>query len=127
MLTVYVAHVFSGNQQNATDAEKWTAWLNDRIGGAVFLCPWLPMVRYWPDCGSSRRRGLMLDLACVRKFDALIALSPLVGGVEIEWEAATNRLSVDTSGPNCDAEFDRIEKTTQQWIDSLQATEPEGC
>jgi hypothetical protein len=47
MKLIYVAHKFGGVQAFADDAEHWTAQLNQHVNGAVFIYPWLPMVRHW--------------------------------------------------------------------------------
>jgi hypothetical protein len=123
MKLIYVAHVFSGIQSNADRAESWTARLNWRIQGAVFICPWLPMVRCWVDSGETRALGIILDRECVRHCDALLALSPLLGGVKSEWDLATDKILCDTSmivgEPS--AEWLGFE-VIQAWINSMKDT-----
>lgn len=113
---IYVAHKFSGDLRNADAAEKLTAYLNLHIEGAVFSCPWLPMVRHWVDSGATRERGLRLDLGAVKRHDALIALSELEGGVQSEWDVASNRKRFALVG---DADIDPLD-LVQRWVDSLR-------
>ena len=120
MKLIYVAHIFSGEQCNAERAEKLTAILNGWIQGAVFICPWLPMVRHWVDSGETRARGLQLDLECVRQTDGLLALTPLVGGVLQEWDVAENKVLCDTTAIINDVSPDWTGfELIQSWVDSL--------
>ena len=124
MKLIYVAHVFRGLQSNADRAEKWTAFLNWHIEGALFDCPWLPQVRHWVDSGESRERGMKLDLEFVRHCEALLALSPLVGGVAQEWEVATHKILCDTSTVSVEPARDWIGfAVIQSWVDSLSKGE----
>jgi len=124
MKLIYVAHVFGGSVVKAHRAEYWTAALNERIEGGLFFCPWLPMVRHWVDSGESRERGMRLDLEFVLRSDALLALSPLVGGVLQEWEVATNKILCDTSTVSAEPARDWLGfAVIQSWVDSLSKGE----
>jgi len=124
MHLIYVAAKFSGLQSNADRAEKITAALNRHIEGAIFIAPWLPMVRHWVDSGDSRARGIALDLEAVKKCDALIAVSPLEGGVRLEWDLAKNKLNASVHGDAFDTFGDldgyAIDQI-QDWVDDLGA------
>lgn len=120
MKLIYVAHKFGGNLTLADNAERLTAYLNLHIEDAVFVCPWLPMVRYWVDSGKTRCRGLMLDLATVKRHDALIALSELEGGVKQEWDVARTARRFDLIG---DPKIDRLD-LVQAWVDCIEENAP---
>jgi len=115
MKLIYVAHKFSGDLTNADKAESLTAYLNLHIDGAIFLCPWLPMVRNWVDSGDTRARGLTLDLECIKRCDGLIALSPLEGGVRLEWEVAKSKHMFALTG---DKDWDPLD-LVQVWVNQL--------
>ncbi len=119
MKLIYVAHAFRGLVSNAYRAEMLTAHLNWHIEGAAFICPWLPMVRHWVDSGESRARGLSMDLECVKRCDGLIALSPLLGGVLVEWEVASRKILCDTSiGDVTSVQWLGLH-VVQSWIDTF--------
>jgi hypothetical protein len=103
---IYVAHKFAGVQANADRAERLTALLNLHINGAIFICPWLPLVRYWPDLGETRERGLQLGLSCVRMCHAVLALTEAVGGVKLELEAMHPLRRYELSGELFECEVD---------------------
>jgi len=119
---VYVAHKFSGDLANADRAEKWTAWLNLVTVGAVFFCPWVPLVRNWPDSGETRARGLELDLECCRRFDGVIALTAIEGGVKDEVGVSRAHLQITVGdhemGQSADDTFGVV-MIVQSWINSL--------
>lgn len=112
---IYVAHEFGGDLSNADKAEMLTAYLNLHIEGAVFNCPWLPMVRHWPDSGDTRARGMRIDLESVKRHDGLIALTALKTGVADEWAVARNAHQFTLTG---DPEWDPLD-LVQRWVDSI--------
>ena len=120
---IYVARVFSGIQSNADIAEEWTAYLNLKIEGAVFLCPWLPMVRHWVNSGDTRARGMHLDISCAQQFDGVIALSEVTGGVAEEWKAAKNSLYIDTVAYSSTEKFPTVYlEQIQEWVNSIASS-----
>lgn len=121
MKLIYVAHKFGGDLRNADRAERLTAELNLRIDGAIFVCPWLPMVRHWPNHGATLARGMQLDLESVRRCDGLIALTPLLTGVKAEWDACENsKCYFDSWGWDI-GETWPDENRIQAWIDGIGA------
>jgi len=76
---IYVCHPFGGDQNKLDKAEAWAASLSRRFD-ALFVVPWVPLCRWWPNSGESLQRGLELDLAAIDRCDGLIA----VGGMMSE-------------------------------------------
>lgn len=73
MTLVYLIHRYGGNPANLNSAEHWAAWLTEHFD-ALFVVPWVPLCRGWPDTGDHRRVGLELDLAALERCDRAIAV-----------------------------------------------------
>ena len=70
---IYLSHEFGGKSENLEKAEKWCAFLSEQVE-AMFIAPWIALCRHWQDSGGALARGLAMDLDCVRKCDALVAV-----------------------------------------------------
>ena len=121
MRLIYVAHPFGGNQHFADNAEELTALLNLRVERAVFICPWLPMVRCWVNSGEHRARGLMLDCETVKLCHGLLLLGKEHSmGMLKEFEAATAAGIPSLKVSNGWLMSEAI--AIQEWVDSMPST-----
>lgn len=122
---IYVAHPFGGDGLLLPCAEAWVAYLC-RNFPALFWAPWIPICRHWPDSGESRKRGLELDLAAVRRSDGLILVGGEVSpGMRVERDAA--RSIWDWSEYRTPEDFEELDYASKSsavvelldWIESL--------
>ena len=85
---VYVSHPFIGVPANLDKAMAWCAFLSANFD-ALFVAPWVPLCKYWPNCGESLKRGMDLDYVAVRAADGLIAVGgEMSPGMRREWNVA---------------------------------------
>jgi hypothetical protein len=80
MILVYLIHRFGGDPRNLESAEHWAAWLTLHFD-ALFIVPWVPLCRHWPDSGRTRELGLEIDLDALGHCRRAIAVCGLPGGV----------------------------------------------
>lgn len=108
---IYVAHPFGGDMVKLAAAEQWVAYLC-RSFPAIFWAPWIPLCRHWPDSGESRKRGLELDLAAVRRSYGVILVGGEVSpGMTLERDAA--HVVWDWSGFRTPEDFERANAESQ--------------
>lgn len=87
---IYVYHPFRGDWVNLAKAERWCADLS-RALPALFVAPWIPLCRHWPNDGDTLRRGIELDVEAVHRCDGLVAVGgPMSANGRIEFEASHN-------------------------------------
>jgi hypothetical protein len=79
MKTIYVIHKFGGDLENLDKALHWAAWLTQRFD-ALFVVPWVPLCRHWPDTGESRKTGIAIDMAAIASCHGAVAVGGLVDG-----------------------------------------------
>ena len=80
MTLVYLIHRFGGDPRNIESAERWAAWLTLHLD-ALFVVPWVPLCKHWPDTGRHRELGLEIDLDALNKCDRALAVCGIAGGV----------------------------------------------
>lgn len=87
---IYVCHPFGGNYANLDKAELWCADLS-RALPALFVAPWVPLCRHWPNDGDTLRLGIELDLDAIRRCNGLVAVGgPMSANGRREFEASSN-------------------------------------
>lgn len=74
---IYVAHPFEGDTSNLDTAEIWCAELSREFDG-LFIAPWVPLCRRWPNEGNSLERGLMLDRVAIGACHGVILVGEYV-------------------------------------------------
>jgi hypothetical protein len=87
---VFVSHPFAGDMRKLTSVEIWCAWLSMSFD-ALFVAPYVPLCRHWPDSVGTRERGMMLDLVAVARCDGMIMVGGSISpGMLIERDASKN-------------------------------------